>query len=656
MSGFALLKGMVFNWDGSNFRIDRLQPNGDLLLERAIDGYVISVPREQLLKEYSLGKISTQQLDPVELSEALPTYSRALDDLPKSVRAETLRRWQYVQEIITRNGLIFTPQIMGPFIAEVAAKIADPRPPSVTSLYRWYRRYQQHQDTRALIPRTDRRGPKDPRQDVLILQLVSEAMQEAFNASPQATGRNIYVRLITKIDVRNRQNLSLKQLKVPSLRTVYRLLERVPVYEQITLSHGKKAAENKLRLGKKGTVTTNILERVEVDHTPLDLFLIDEKTYLPLGRPTLTVVIDHFSRMLLGYHLSFDSPSTAAVMGALRHAILPKEAVDQAFGNLSIEHPWCCYGLPDVLVVDNGLEFHGRDLEGVCFDLGIRIQYCPKHQPRFKGAVERYLKTINYFFAHQLPGTSFARLHQRGDYDPQKHALLTLAEFKHVFDKWVLDVYAQEVHRSLGVTPWAKWHQGLTRRPPGLPSDVRDLQRRIGLVNERALRRDGIFLNGIRYTGAELQPIISKYGEGVRVRVVFDPEDLGMIQVWGPDQEMPLSAYAVNQDYAQHLTLRQNELIRLRLREQGADTEDRVALQRAKHELTMVVQELMESRKQRSRRKAAAIQGISSSRPQDETTSVPTLAKTKPIKSQLPPIESKNTLPMARYESFRVKR
>lgn len=83
--------------------------------------------------------------------------------------------------------------------------------------------------------------------------------------------------------------------------------------------------------------------------------------------------------------------------------------------------------------------------------LDIRIQYCPKHQPRFKGVVERYLKTINYFLAHQLPGTSFARMHHRGEYDPLKHAVLTLAEFKHIFEKWVIDIYAQQKHRTLGV-------------------------------------------------------------------------------------------------------------------------------------------------------------------------------------------------------------
>lgn len=653
MPGFALLKNMAFEWNGSNFRIHSLQPNGDLLLEQITDGKICSVTREHLLAEYAQGRVSSRN-SYESATCTIPSYARPLGDLPEKMRAETTRRWAYVQALIDTESFVFTPEIMRPFIANIALKISDPAPPSVTSIYRWYSRYRQNRDARALIPRIDRRGCKNSRQDVEVQRLTAEAMQEACNASPLATGKGIYVRLLAKIESENRKRIPTNQLKRPALRTVYRMLARVDVYDQIALREGKAAADKRLRVGRRGTTTDNILERVEIDHTPLDLFLIDEKTLLPMGRPTLTVIIDHFSRMLLGYHLSFDNPSTSAVMGALRHAILPKEPAAQTLPSLKIEHQWLCYGCPDVLVADNGLEFHGRDLESVCFDLGIRIQYCPKHQPRFKGSVERYLKTINYFFAHQLPGTSFARLHLRGDYDPQKHAVLTLAEFKHVFEKWVLDIYAQEVHRTLGVTPWAKWTEGLTRRTPGLPSDLRDLQRRIGLVNERALRRDGIWLNGIRYSGAELQPIISAYGEGVRVRVLFDPEDLGTIQVWGPQQESPLTVFAVDQGYAHNLTLRQNELIRSHLRESGANTENSTALQNAKHDLVNSVQELMNSQKQRHRRKAAAIRGISSSKPDSQ---IPVLTSILPSASQKPrrPSTSDDAPPLARYVSFRVK-
>jgi len=267
-------------------------------------------------------------------------------------------------------------------------------------------------------------------------------------------------------------------------------------------------------------------------------------------------------------------------------------------------------------VADNGLEFHGVDLDGIAFDLGFVLVFCPKRQPRFKGSIERYLKTVNYYFAHQLPGASFARFHLRGDYDPQKCALLTLAEFKHLFEKWVVDVYAQTKHSGLGTTPWKRWHDGLAAHEPQLPANLRMLQQRIGQSAERKLRRDGFELNGIRYNGAVLAPVLRRYGEGVAIRVVFDPEDLGDVHVWGPDDAEPHLVQALDLTYARGMTLRQNALIRQVMREEGASTEDRVALQRARNDITQAVAELMSSRKQKARQRSAAIRGISSAKPQ----------------------------------------
>jgi len=310
-------------------------------------------------------------------------------------------------------------------------------------------------------------------------------------------------------------------------------------------------------------------------------------------------------------------------MGALRHAILPKAPAKEALPELKTVHSWACYGRPDVMVVDNGVEFHGKDLDSVAYDLGIRVQYCPKHQPRFKGVVERYLKTINYFFAHQLPGTSFARWHLRGDYDPLKHAVLTLAEFHQIFQKWVLDVYAQTVHRGTHETPWVRWHEGLRHREPELPDSVKALQQRIGQIEERALRNDGVVLNGIRYNGNALAPILCAYGPGTKVRVLFDHEDLGDIQVWGPDSTEPVGVPALDQSYARGLTALQNDLIRAAVREKGASQQNQVALEQAKQDIISAVENLMGSRKQRNRRRAAEIRGLSISKPETSMQAKP---------------------------------
>ncbi len=43
---------------------------------------------------------------------------------------------------------------------------------------------------------------------------------------------------------------------------------------------------------RPGPSVTRPLERVELDHTPLDLIVVDEEDRLPIGRPTVTLALD----------------------------------------------------------------------------------------------------------------------------------------------------------------------------------------------------------------------------------------------------------------------------------------------------------------------------------------------------------------------------
>jgi hypothetical protein len=65
------------------------------------------------------------------------------------------------------------------------------------------------------------------------------------------------------------------------------------------------------------------------DPRPLDglveLVVVDELQRLPLGRPWLTLAIDVASRMVTGFYVSLDAPSTLSVPLALTQAVLPKD-------------------------------------------------------------------------------------------------------------------------------------------------------------------------------------------------------------------------------------------------------------------------------------------------------------------------------------------
>lgn len=183
MTGFGFRKNMVFSWSGANFRIDRIHENGDILLERTEDGVMSIRTRKDLLTDYREGKITAVAHVEIGAAPAIRSFSRPLCELSTSVQHEAARRRHYLQKVCSAGNVVFTKTRLGPLILVAAAEINDAQPPSTTTVYRWHRRYCRDKDSRALIPRTDLRGPRAIRQGEKILQLASDAIDEACKAS-----------------------------------------------------------------------------------------------------------------------------------------------------------------------------------------------------------------------------------------------------------------------------------------------------------------------------------------------------------------------------------------------------------------------------------------------------------------------------------------
>ncbi len=63
--------------------------------------------------------------------------------------------------------------------------------------------------------------------------------------------------------------------------------------------------------------------RWQIDHTLLDVIVVDPETRAPLGRPWLTMVVDERSRIPVGFHVAIEPPTTAHVTAALSTALNP---------------------------------------------------------------------------------------------------------------------------------------------------------------------------------------------------------------------------------------------------------------------------------------------------------------------------------------------
>jgi putative transposase len=68
------------------------------------------------------------------------------------------------------------------------------------------------------------------------------------------------------------------------------------------------------------------LSLIQIDHTLVDVIVVDSETRAPIQRPWLTLAIDVCTRCVAGFHLSLEPPSATSVALCLTHAALAKDS------------------------------------------------------------------------------------------------------------------------------------------------------------------------------------------------------------------------------------------------------------------------------------------------------------------------------------------
>src|SRR5208283_1137468 len=317
-------------------------------------------------------------------------------------------------------------------------------------------------------------------------------------------------------------------LKPPSLKAVSARVSARSLKEMVTAREGADAARDRFSPAIGGLKTTAPLHLVQIDHTLVDIQLADERFRAVLGRPWLTLVLDVHTRSVLGLYVSLDPPSSVSVALAVAQAVLPKQPWLAA---RDIALAWPMHGGVGIIHLDNAAEFHAKALVRGCQQHGFRLEYRVPATPHHGGHIERLMGTLMQR-VHALPGTTFSNVAQRGDYPSEQRAVLTLREFERVLALEVLGPYHNDLHTALQRTPAAAWADWIaTGGQPVVPADPVAFMREFLPFEERVVGREGLRLFGIHYYDGALAGLI---GTGTKLRVKYDPRDLGAVFV-----EMP---------------------------------------------------------------------------------------------------------------------
>lgn len=255
---------------------------------------------------------------------------------------------------------------------------------SRTTVWRWIRRLAAEGGrTSALVPR--KRGRRNG--SVMVPGDVEGIIEEHLTRYYLRRERPSLARVVTEI----RSACLERGLQPPTRRTVQRRLDAMDAREVMKAREGAKAARQRFAPVTGRNRSERPLDVVEIDHTPADIILVDSFERKPIGRPWVTLAIDIATRMVTGYHVSFDAPSRLSVALCLTRAVAPKA---EFLADLECNAPWPAQGKPVSIHVDNGRDFRSQAFQSACAEWGINLVYRPPGSPHFGGHVERLIGTM----------------------------------------------------------------------------------------------------------------------------------------------------------------------------------------------------------------------------------------------------------------------
>lgn len=564
-------QGAVIFIEGRAMRMLR-KLSGDIWqMEEQGSGRIAEVAADEIRLAYLSGRLTFPGSTAETKGQTRPGSDITDSMSPEAFRAAKTRR-TYVKAIA---GLPCTRQIIGPVIRALWERTGEPSVcPHFSTVLRWRKRFiETGEDFHALTDLSHKKGNRTARFPPPLIEAVLAAIDTKYMRPERGTIQDVLDEATIIVRRENRLLAAAAALPMPTRRLVKRLINEIPAYDRHLARHGRDSANNAFRAVTGFRTTKAPLERAEIDHTPLDMFVVDDETGMPLGRPYLTTCIDTHSRCVLGIAIGFEPPSYLTVSQCIRHTVMPKDDIRTQFP--SVRNTWAAHGIPDEILVDNGAEFHSESLEAACLEMGTELHYAPRKCGAFKGKIERFQKTLNDALAHGSPGTTFSNIFEKEDYDPASQAVIGLGRFKEILHIWIVDVYHQKPHRAIGSAPAAVWQSSISPEDIRVPADPSVLEALLGRIEKgRRLTHKGIELDGLFYNSPALTEVRRRLGNTLVVDLRVDDGNLGRIAVIIPGEPGFIRVDAVDKIYAAGLTRWQHRVCRryskMRLKDQNS--------------------------------------------------------------------------------------
>ncbi|WP_419489312.1 Mu transposase C-terminal domain-containing protein [Chryseobacterium bernardetii] len=480
----------------------------------------------------SLQMLTSNIIYTVERKEISPLIKEEEENIP-SLEILTDNEWKIANFRYDIVKHIIDNKLRTPQIKEIAKKHNI----HFSTIYRWINIFTKNGSVTALAGKKKTGGKNKSRLNNDVDKIINDSITEIY-LNPSKKSISKVIRSI---------KMKCKELDIipPHENTIRNRIKSLSEEEVLKARYGQKSSREKFEPIKGNFPGANFpLSVVQIDHTCLDIFLVDELYRKPFMRPYLTLAIDVYSRMVVGFHLSFDPPGEMGTGLCIANAILSKDILLEKHG---IKGDWPCWGTMATIHLDNAKEFRGSMLKLACHNYGINIEHRPIATPHWGGNIERLFGTISKE-VHNLSGSTFSKVSDRENYDSQAKASLTINELEKWLITYIVNVYHKKIHSSINMSPLEKFKKGIfgengtlgTGLPPKLINE-----RRVKLdfmpFFERTIQEYGVLIDHITYYSDILRKYIhsredlTKYSKKQKFIFKRDPRDISIIYFYDPN-------------------------------------------------------------------------------------------------------------------------
>lgn len=292
----------------------------------------------------------------------------------------------------------------------------------------------------------------------------------------------------------------------------------------------------------------------QIDATVADVYLCSRiNRQWIVGRPIVYVLIDVFSRMIVGIYCGFEGPSWAGAMNALANCVTDKVKFCEEYEIEITEEQWPVHYLPEGIVADRG-EMEGKNAENIIEGLGIKILNTPPYRADWKGIVEQNFRLSNIKIKPFMPGavTGSNNFRERGDKDNRLNAKLDIYQFTQIIIRCILhhnnQHYLKNYHKDVGMIedeipliPNELWKWGIANRAGKLRTMQEDIVKlHLMPAAEATVTAKGIRFEGIYYASKVClkERWFEKARRGTwKVNIAYDPRNMDLIYIKYDDEK-----------------------------------------------------------------------------------------------------------------------